>query len=151
MNFRKIATRKSIITLVFTAAAHLLCASLARASEDHQTQFELTVCNEGDTNATLSLVHRDWYATDQQILSGWHSISRQSCKAIGRFPRGEFFVYAKSETTRKDWSGEDMFACVSPRRTERVIYPNESCVVGEQRVGFFSATAPHATFRLRLN
>jgi uncharacterized membrane protein len=115
-----------------TRADAELRSNATLASED--PLFSLSVCNKSNTKAYLILFRRHLRADDKWQLDGWHPIEPGAC-AARKIPRGFFYISANGENGRV-WSGSDRYLCISKRPTERVVFENERCVIGETNRGF---------------
>lgn len=128
----------------------LLCSSMECAGRefiDEQRHLIPTFCNKSPTNIGVAVIHTDWNDPDKWLLSGWLFVPPKSCTSFHEIPRGTFYVYASSMDIQYWWAGEAAHACVSPRPTERVLFPNEECVPGEESVGFSQIDTDERTFR----
>lgn len=117
----------------------LLPGSTASPSSfiDEENHTILTLCNSSPFGISAIVLHKDWNMHNQWLLNGWLSLPAQSCLPFGEIPRGKFYVFANSDAGGKyQWSSSSHHVCISTRPTLRVVYPNETCIQGEARVGF---------------
>lgn len=117
------------------------------ASDDRS---DVQVCNVYDQTISVMIIHRHPHQATEKLLRGWYTVDAKQCQTLGTVPRGEFFLYAETADRSMEWKGTDVFACLARRATERTFYSGQTCVAGEEKIGFFvqSADGEKSTVRL---
>jgi uncharacterized membrane protein len=105
---------------------------------DEKERAEVTLCNRSNDDISAVIIHSDFYGSKKLVLSGWYDVSRGQCRILDSFPRGPVYVYGQQTSGSRTWGGHAMYACLAKRALEQTVFPNEQCLRGEERRGFFS-------------
>ena len=119
---------------VLGVAAGIVCGGAAGAQA--QT-FAFKVCNHTGRTASVAVAAHLSPSDKRWQAEGWWEIRAGRCEAIGNFPQGWFYYYAKSAA--RDWpgSGQDKSnTCVRSGKFKRFDPEGYKCSGDETLVAF---------------
>lgn len=137
--------------LLVTASIALGVAEFYQSTQAQDAQSDVTICSSYDQDISVMVIHPYTFQPDQTLMRGWYVVKGKECQSIGPVPRGPFFVYGEAADRKTEWRGDETFACLARRATERILYEGEACVAGEMKKGFFKKSADGAKTTIHLN
>ena len=151
------AARGNIASLQAYAISCQICAFKSAALEDIRNleatarYFSFEVCNATSYGAEIAVVGRKNPDSDAWTVSGWWTVSANSCITIGGFAKGKFYSMATVHGELRGWYGGDTKQCVEfPGPFETVVRPVSGCGANSKIVGFqeFNVIGDSFTWRL---
>ncbi len=91
-----------------------------------ESMFAFSVCNRAPREASVAISSRLAPGSKDFVVSGWWRVAAGSCRKIGTYPRGHFYMHATAGGTR--WGKGDVNLCVeSPGPFKRINLTNYRC------------------------
>jgi uncharacterized membrane protein len=100
--------------------------------EDRSRQFTFDVCNESPRPGAVVIAGRIPEAPSEWFLRGWWIVYLGSCRHIGAFMPGAFYVAAVDQ--HGGWFGNAYSVCVPHARFQLSIEEPQPCVPGATRL-----------------
>ena len=124
---------KSTLAVLCVAAA----ATCAGAAGAQAQTFAFKVCNHTGRTASVAVAAHLSPSDKRWQAQGWWEIKAGRCEAIGNFPQGWFYYYAKSAA--RDWPGNGenkSNTCVRSGKFKRFDPEGYKCSGDETLVAF---------------
>ena len=91
-----------------------------------ESMFDFSVCNRAPKEASVAISARLAPGSKDFVVAGWWRVASGSCRKIGSYPRGHFYMHATASGT--NWGKGDLNLCVeTPGPFKRINLPNYKC------------------------
>ena len=118
-------TRRSIALVAALGGFILQGGSAVAAEEDF---FLFRVCNQSKTEASVALSALYAPRSSDYVVAGWWTVPGHECRDIGKYPRGNFYFFAKARHGSTWWGQRDLELCVEyPGPFKRINLKNYKC------------------------
>ena len=123
--------RKRRFAALAVATMGVFGADHAAASEPEaigtaERMFDFSVCNKTRAPTSVAISARLAPDSKEFIVAGWWKVAAGSCRKIGTYPRGHFYMHAQSGRTT--WGKGGIPLCVeTPGPFKRISLPNYKC------------------------
>ena len=88
--------------------------------------FGFSVCNRTGKEVSTAISHRLAPGSKDFVVAGWWKVASGSCRKIGSYPRGHFYMHAQAGGNT--WGKGDLTLCVeTPGPFKRISLPNYKC------------------------
>lgn len=120
------------------AAAKKLAADALAAINATEVQpvvpgmSNLEFCNRTSKTLWLFIASPIDEESGKWHVQGWFEAKPKKCGNV-LVPKGLMHYFAQTET--RQWKGKDGYYCMPQRAVDKIAFPKEKCIAGEQRLG----------------
>lgn len=116
------------LAIAAAAASMVIAVSVSLGATPARAQgqlFEFSVCNKSRKVVSVAISPRLAPDSKEFVVSGWWQVPGGSCKTIGNYPKGHFYMHASSGSTK--WGSGELSLCVEKGAFKRINIPGYKC------------------------